>query len=114
MNSKILSKAFLLIIFLFFIYTFFKWPIQDYCLNKFGIITTGKIIDERGYNGKYGNMRKESNGDAIIYCYAFDVDNKTYKGDSQSSSYKIGDTIEVIYIKSYPSINRPNYYLKKK
>lgn len=114
MNSKILSRFFLLAIFLFFIYTFFKWPIQDYYLNKFGVVTIGKIINERGDNGKYGNMRKESNGDAIVYCYAVNVNNKTYKGDSQSSNYKIGDTIKVVYIKSYPSINRPSYYLKKK
>ena len=42
----------------------------------------------------------------------FTIDDKIYNGDSQSSKYKIGDTIKVIYIEDYPFINRPYYYLK--
>lgn len=114
MKSKTLSKIFLLAVFLYFIYTFFKWPIQDYYLNRYGVVVIGEIINERGSNGKSGQFRKENNGDAIAYCYSFNLNGKRYIGDSQSSNYKIGDTIKVIYIKSIPFINRPFYYLKQK
>ncbi|SEG58813.1 hypothetical protein SAMN05421847_2824 [Halpernia humi] len=113
MKSRTLSKIFLLAVFLYFLYAFFKWPIQDYYLNQSGVVTMGKIINERGNNGTNGHFLKENNGDAIVYCYSFNLNGKTYTGDSQSSNYKIGDTIKVIYIKSVPSINRPFYYLKQ-
>ena len=87
-----------------------RWPIQDYYLIKYGKTTIGYITKERGYNGVNGHFKDE---EQTIHLYFFTIDNKIYNGDSQSSKYKIGDTIKVIYIEDYPFINRPYYYLKK-
>ena len=87
-----------------------RWPIQDYYLVKYGKTTIGHIMKERGYNGVNGHFIDD---EQAVHLYSFTIDDKIYNGDSQSSKYKIGDTIKVIYIEDYPFINRPYYYLKK-
>ena len=87
-----------------------RWSIQDYYLVKYGKTTIGHIVKERGYNGVNGHFIDD---EQAVHLYSFTIDNKIYNGDSQSSKYKIGDTIKVIYIEDYPFINRPYYYLKK-
>ena len=72
-----------------------RWPIQDYYLVKYGKTTIGHIVKERGYNGVNGHFIDD---EQAVHLYFFTIDNKIYNGDSQSSKYKIGDTIKIIYI----------------
>ena len=103
---------FLIILMLIVSYPLLKHPIQDNLLLKKGKVITANIIDERGYNGKGGFILKEKEGDLIIRKYSFIVNGELYTGDSQSSKFSPGDTIEVLYLESFPSVNRPAYYLR--
>lgn len=111
-NEKLKAWLFLMGLAFMVAYTFLKHPIQDSLLLKKGKSIKGVIISNRGYNGKGGFISKEENGDAIIYKYSFNINGKDYKGDSQSTKFLVGDSIDVLYLESFPSINRPAYYLE--
>lgn len=111
--SKVWSRILLIAFLNYLIFLFVKWPIYDSLLKNYGKTKTGKIINEKGYNGKGGHMLNEEDGDRIIYEYEFKVNGESYRGDSQSADYEINDTIKVKYLEKYPGINRPNYYLYK-
>lgn len=62
--------------------------------------TKAVIIDEENY---FPNDQVEFR---YTYSYEFKVNGKTYKGDSNNMTVYIGDTIEIIYNKDNPNINR--------
>ena len=109
-RKSILKMCIFITIIGYILFRIIRWPIQDYYLVKYGKTTIGHIVKERGYNGVNGHFIDD---EQAVHLYFFTIDNKIYNGDSQSSKYKIGDTIKVIYIEDYPFINRPYYYLKK-
>lgn len=111
-SEKIKAWLFMIVLMLVIGHMFLKHPIQDSLLLKNGKSIKGIIINERGYNGKGSFLLKEENGDAIIYKYTFNIQGESYTGDSQSSNFSLGDSIEVIYLESFPSINRPAYYIR--
>lgn len=50
------------------------------------------------------------------YLYEFTIDEKTYTGNSLikvGNTYKIGDSIEILYFNKWPSFNRPISYYDK-
>lgn len=112
-GSQILSKLLLVCFVLYILYSFLKWPVYDFLLVRYGKTISGKIIDERGYNGVNGHFLKEENGDEIIYEYRFEIDGEKYFGGSQSSDYDVNDSINILYLEKYPWINRPKQYLYK-
>lgn len=59
------------------------------------------IIDEKN---NYGNSPVSHEG---AYSYRFTVDGKIYTNSSLDSRLKVGDSIEIEYVKSFPSLNRP-------
>ena len=63
------------------------------------------IIDEENYL-RFSNIEH-----AYTFSYQFKVNGKTYKGDSKNMTVFIGDTIEIIYNKDNPSINRSVVHL---
>ena len=109
-RKSILKMCIFITIIGYILFQIIRWPIQDYYLVKYGKTTIGHIVKERGYNGVNGHFIDD---EQAVHLYFFTIDNKIYNGDSQSSKYKIGDTIKVIYIEDYPFINRPYYYLNK-
>lgn len=111
--SKIWSIFVLVVFMILVLHTFLKWPLYDFLLQKYGKTTSGKIVSETGYNGKGGHILREEKGDDIVYQYSFRMNNKNYFGDSQSSDYNVNDTINIVYLESFPRINRPKYYLYK-
>ncbi|OCB70432.1 hypothetical protein [Flavobacterium crassostreae] len=111
-NEKAKAWLFMIVLGLVIGHMFLKHPIQDRLLLKDGKSIEGIMINERGYNGKGSFLLKEENGNSIIYKYNFKMNGKLYKGDSQSSKFSPGDTIEVLYLESFPSVNRPAYYLR--
>ena len=63
--------------------------------------TTAIIINERNYSG---NSRVKFD---YTYSYLFNVNGKTYKGDSHDQTLKIGETVEIEYDKENPILNKP-------
>jgi len=64
------------------------------------IHTKAVIIDDKNY---FPNDQVEFR---YTYSYVFKVNGKTYIGDSNNMTVYIGDTIEIIYNKNNPNINR--------
>ena len=62
---------------------------------------TAVIINEKNYNG---NDRVKF---TFTYSYLFYVHGKSFKGDSQNETLKIGDSIEIEYDKTNPNLNKP-------
>ena len=62
--------------------------------------TKAVIIDEENY---FPNDQVEFR---YTYSYEFKVDGKIYKGDSNNMTVHVGDTIDIIYNKNNPNINR--------
>ncbi|GAB3514335.1 DUF3592 domain-containing protein [Emticicia fontis] len=57
------------------------------------------VIDELNYaNNSSVNKR-------YYYSYEFEVDGEKYKGNTLSTKYKVGDSVEVKYYIPKPSIN---------
>ena len=52
----------------------------------------------------------------VYYMYSFSYNGNEYKGNSliNSSTGKPGDSIEVVFLEAYPSINRPTSFFKQK
>lgn len=62
--------------------------------------TKAVIIDE-----KEGLRRSHLTG-AFTYYYEFNINDKSYKNPSYNESYKIGDSVNVIYCQKFPFINK--------
>jgi hypothetical protein len=56
------------------------------------------IINERNFKGNHSS--------SFAYSYHFEANGKEYTGNSHDESAKIGDTVEIVYNKDYPSINK--------
>lgn len=87
--------------FVFFIYKVTRRTISDHLLKQNPEHTKAVIINERNYNG---NSRVKLD---YTYSYLFKINGKEYTGDSHDTSLKIGDTIEVEYVKDSPNFNKP-------
>lgn len=85
----------------FFIYKVTIRVLTDHLLKNNAQITKAVIIDERNYNG---NSRVKLD---FSYSYQFESNGKTYTGNAHDPSLKIGDTIEIEYVKDFPSLTRP-------
>ena len=59
------------------------------------------IIDEKNYLGN--NPVKP----VYSYSYRFTIGGITYTNDSHNTNLKVGDSIEVEYVKNSPSLNKP-------
>lgn len=102
-----ISRFFIICIVVYLFALIFKWFIIDFVLQKHASIKKGVIINEENI---YPNQNISPRD--FSYSYSFYVNNKEYKGDSQSNKFSVGDSIEVFYLEYCPSINRPAYYLR--
>ncbi|HTE01558.1 MAG TPA: hypothetical protein VK668_19860 [Mucilaginibacter sp.] len=59
------------------------------------------IIDEKNYMGNQP-VKPE-----FTYSYQFEFNSKKYTGNSHDTSLKLGDTVEVVFNKDHPTINKP-------
>jgi hypothetical protein len=74
----------------------------NFLLNHYGEVTRAIIIDELNYK-----KNPTSSSSKFSYSYVFAVDEKKYKNDSEDTTFKVGDTIEIEYYKNDPNINKP-------
>lgn len=99
--KNVVSFLLILLTFGYIFYTIGKRKLTQYLLQKNAIHTKAIIIDEKN---NWGNSPVSHEGS---YSYLFYVNGKTYKNDSQDSKLQIGDSIDVEYVKDWPSLNRP-------
>lgn len=85
-----------------------KGELRAYLLKDNYIVTKGVIIDEKNY---YGNDYVEFD---FTYSYEFVVNGKIYTEDSHDDKLKVGDSVLVKYVPSYPSFSRTLHYGKDK
>jgi hypothetical protein len=97
-----------MMILVFGILYFFRLPIYKSLLNKNSIEVTAKIINDR-------NVISQSAIDPeYTYSYEFYVNGIPYFGDSRILDYKIGDTIQVEYWPTWPTVNMSKKYKKRR
>jgi hypothetical protein len=87
----------------FFIYKVGIRVLSDHLLKKNAQKTKAVIIDEKNYQVNQPVKPKFS------YSYQFEINGKKYFGNAHDPSLKIGDTIEIEYVKDYPSLTKPLY-----
>jgi hypothetical protein len=83
------------------IYKIGRNSVTDHLLKNNAQITKAVIIDEKNYNGN------ENVKPTFSYSYQFEINGKKYSGNSHDSGLKVGDTIEIKYVKDNPSFNKP-------
>jgi hypothetical protein len=83
------------------VYKIFKRAITDQLLRTNAVYTKGVIIDDRNYDPNSPVSHTYS------YSYEFTVDGKSYTNNAHDRSKKVGDTVEVEYVKGWPGLNRP-------
>ena len=76
----------------------FHFAIEDFLLRRFGVCHTAIVTRELDYH----------RGSSSTYKFVFDVDGRIYTGDSGiiSGQDVYGDKISIVYLKTYPDINR--------
>lgn len=101
-----LLRKYYVLIFVFGIFCFWIFEIgyrnfRSYFLVNNSISCKAVIINEKNY---YGNSPVSQE---FSYSYSFEVEGTIYKGNSNESTYKLGDTILIEYVSFYPNFNRP-------
>jgi hypothetical protein len=85
----------------YFTFKVFKRALTDYFLKSSGIVTKALVIDEENY------PPNQSVKPVITYSYEFIVNGTRYINNSHDPQVRPGDTVEVEYVKNWPSLNRP-------
>jgi len=73
--------------------------ITNYLLKTDAVYTKAVIIDDKNYMGNRSSI--------YAYSYMFTISGKIYTNNSHDSNLKIGDSVEVEYVKNWPSLNKP-------
>jgi hypothetical protein len=98
-------KVGFLILGFYLIFNLTLYLCRDLLIEKFGIETVAKVINEEGY------VVSAQIDETVQYKYEFIYDGKKYKGSSQCSKYSVGDTITVIFVPIIPSFNQPKWIM---
>jgi hypothetical protein len=77
-----------------------KGNLKSYLLNKNSETTKAVIVNEENYWGNSPVSQKFS------FSYEFIVEGKKYREDSKNEKLKIGDSVWVEYVSSYPKFSR--------
>ena len=101
--QQIRFGGFLVIIFItYFIVVSSIKTIENFRLKRTGIYTKAIVYDQRHVGSK----------GVIKTYYEFMVDGKHYQGSSiNNDNAKNGDTLNIVFLKSNPKVNRPKTFL---
>ena len=103
MKKLTVGKIVFIVVILVILYTFFNSIVGDSILKSNGKCTKAIL-----YRETYGGKTKPSLG------YKFLIDGKEYDGlVVEDKVLKIGDSICVVYIESFPRINGPLAYFDR-
>jgi hypothetical protein len=84
----------------FLLFKISKRAITDQLLKKNAIYTKGVIIDDKNFAPNSPVKHTYS------YSYEFIVGGRSYVNNAHDPNLRIGDTVEVEYVKGWPSLNR--------
>ena len=84
----------------FFVGILIRGIVKSYLLDKNPTIIKAVIVNEENY---WGNSPVSK---TFSYSYEFIVDGKAYREDSRNTSLKIGDSVIVEYVESFPNFSR--------
>jgi hypothetical protein len=99
-NKKIQNRIIIVLCLIILTYGFVNSVIGDYLLR-----THSNCIKAQIYKETYGGKTHPS------YGYVFILNQKKYKGLMvKTDDLEIGDSICVVFLKSFPNINRPLSY----
>lgn len=85
----------------FFLFKVFRKMYVNDVLDNKATIVKAIIIYEKNYMGNQPVNPKFS------YSYQFKIEGKKYTGNVHDNSLIVGDTIEVLYDRNNPNINKP-------
>ncbi|PUZ21651.1 hypothetical protein DCM91_16600 [Chitinophaga costaii] len=80
-----------------------KRQLTGYLLKHDAQRARAVIIDEKNYWGNSPVSREGS------YSYLFYVNGEAYKNDSKDTKLQVGDSIDIEYVKYWPSLSRRIY-----
>jgi hypothetical protein len=83
-----------------FVYGVVKGIMRAHYLKSRPVFIKAVIIDKRNYNPN------ESIPTGFSYSYRFLLDGKVYEGNALDKSLRVGDSVEVEYVRGVPSLNR--------
>jgi hypothetical protein len=78
----------------------FSRVLRDHLLKTEAVKIRAVIIDDVIYSGNSPVSQDHA------YSFMFVVDGESYTGNSNNSKLKPGDSIEVVYVKSSPRLNK--------
>ena len=101
-----IGKVLIIASILYFIYAVLGTMIKISFLKRNSKCIKGVLIPEMtSFTHRYTNA---------YLVYEFTIDGKSYTGNSlEKNTSKVGDSICVVYLESFPSINRPIKYFDK-
>ena len=82
-------------------YKIVKRSFTDHWLKTDAVLIKAVIIDERNYPPNQPIMPEWS------YSYLFVANGKLYTNNAHDPALKVGDSVEIEYVKGHPELNRP-------
>jgi hypothetical protein len=83
-----------------FFYGVFKGIIREYFLKSRPVFIKAVVIDKRNYNPN------TTVSEGFSYSYRFFIDGKSYEGNAADRTLRVGDSVDVEYVRGVPSLNR--------
>lgn len=77
-----------------------RGKLKNYLLNKNSERTKAVVVNEENY---WGNSPVSK---TFSYSYEFTVEGKKYREDTKNEKLKIGDSVWIEYVSSYPKFSR--------
>ncbi|TWF32853.1 hypothetical protein FHW36_113108 [Chitinophaga polysaccharea] len=99
--KNILTGITLLMMFSYFFYKIGKVQLTKHLLKYDAQQARAVIVDDKNYWGNSPVSHTWS------YSYRFYVNGRAYNNDSQDPQVRIGDSIDIQYVKDWPIFNRP-------
>jgi hypothetical protein len=100
-----LKDSFWIILFIgiigIFSYRIFKRALTNYWIKRDPVLTKAVIIDDKNVSPNQP-VRPEWS-----YSYRFTVNGKSYTNNAHDPKLKVGDSVEIEYVKDWPVLNRP-------
>lgn len=79
-----------------------KKTIENYRLSRTGILTKAVVTNNKKVGGK----------GTVDLTIQYNVSGQKYEGTLTNENYKIGDSLEIVYLESNPSVVRSYRFIK--
>jgi hypothetical protein len=86
-----------------FVFKTCRGVISAQLLKTRAVYIKAVVIDKKNYNPN------ENIPDGFSYSYRFYVEGKAYEGNALDKALHIGDSVQVEYVRGWPSMNRAEH-----